>query len=120
MEHAKILPGKLCDEFLEKSFRYGPVSYRPKILCVGRMKHWSTDVWSMHGNKFNRMKGNTEETVRKYHYGEHLGFGGYVASAGTCSGDSGGPVYQEQTDSFTGNKKYVVTGNSLLPWQNRI
>ena len=64
----------------------------------------------MRGNKFNKMSGNTEDYVRRHHYGEHLGFGGYVASAGTCHGDSGGPVYQEQRHSRTGKIKHIVTG----------
>merc|ERR1719369_45277 len=110
VEHVEILPKNLCDYFLEKSFRYGPVSYRPKILCVGRVNHWSTNVWGMQGKKFNRISLNTENTVKRRHYGEYLGFGGYVASPGTCSGDSGGPVYQEQIDPRTGRTKYVVTG----------
>ena len=114
MDHVKILPKNLCDQFLETSFHYGTVSYSPKILCVGRLNHWSTDVWGMQGQKFNRMSVNTEKTVKRRHYGEYLGFGGYVASAGTCSGDSGGPVYQEQIEPITGSTRYVVTGNYCI------
>jgi len=110
VDDAKILPKELCKQFLEKSFPFGGVSHRPKILCVGKIHHWSTDVWGMKGNKFNKITGNTEHYVKRYHYGEHLGFSGYVASAGTCSGDSGGPVYQVQKNRRTGRAKYIVTG----------
>ena len=68
----------------------------------------------MQGDKFYKLSGKTKKYVRKHHYGEHLGFGGYVASAGTCYGDSGGPLYQEQIDSRTGRKKYIVTGKHHL------
>ena len=116
VDHVNILPGTLCDGFLERSLRFGnKTSYRPKILCVGKVHHWNTDVWGLNNHIFMNWTGygNIDEIVRKHHYGERLGFGGYVASAGTCSGDSGGPVYQEQIDIVAGKIKYVVTGSLL-------
>ena len=114
MDHANVLKEEICDKFLKKFLPAWGVSYKPKILCVGRVHHWSTDVWRMQGDKFYKLSGKTKKYVRKHHYGEHLGFGGYVASAGTCYGDSGGPLYQEQIDSRTGRKKYIVTGKHHL------
>ena len=43
--------------------------------------------------------------LRKFHYGAKYDPVGYVTSAGTCSGDSGGPLYVE-----TRPGQYVVTG----------
>ena len=43
--------------------------------------------------------------LKKFHYGAKYDPVGYVTSAGTCSGDSGGPLYVE-----TRPGEYVVTG----------
>jgi len=108
VDNVKVVPEKLCSKFLKRSLSYS-VDHTPKILCIGNVNKWKTDVWTMRGRSFKKYSGNREKAVRRHHYGEYLGFGGYVSSAGTCNGDSGGPVYQEETDD-TGNKKYIVTG----------
>ena len=117
VDHVKALPDDICDDFLDRSLSSGGVLYRPKILCIGKMNHWSTDIWEKSGNQaFVHLNDTNErdQLIKRHHYGEYLGFGGYVASAGTCSGDSGGPVYQEETDPESGNKTYVVTGIIIL------
>ena len=43
--------------------------------------------------------------LRKFHYGAKYDPVGYVTSAGTCSGDSGGPLYVENRPG-----QFVVTG----------
>ena len=115
LDHVDILPHKLCEKYLQIYLPEGnDTLYKPMILCIGKLHHWSTDVWRYTEDKFVKWSNNTKDFVRKHHYGEHLGFGGYVAAAGTCSGDSGGPAYQEQIDKVTGAKKYVVTGKFIL------
>ena len=75
------------------------------------MKHWSTDVWEKVGAKFMKIpEPRAGKMVNNNHYGEYLGFGGFVASAGTCKGDSGGPMYQKEVDIATGKDKHILTG----------
>ena len=75
------------------------------------MKHWSIDVWEKVGTEFMKIpEPRAGKIVNNNHFGEYLGFGGFVASAGTCRGDSGGPMYQKEVDQATGKEKYILTG----------
>ena len=113
VDHVQILPENICEKFLQWSFPYGSVKHKPLILCVGKIKDWSAGVWVKKKGKSYRQLGpnKADKLIRKYHFGEHLGFGGYVASAGTCSGDSRGPLYVEEVDWQTANTRYVVNGD---------
>jgi len=111
VDHVDILPENICEKFLKWSFQYGEVKHKPLILCVGKIYDWSTGVWVKEGKSYRRVAPDkTDKLMREFHFGENLGLGGYVASAGTCSGDSGGPLYVEELDWQTGNTKYVVNG----------
>ena len=83
---------------------------RPKVLCVGRFMKWNIDMWYDGGQEYIHLtnKSRIETTSRilgHWHYGARHGLAGYVTSAGTCSGDSGGPLYTEPEPGV-----YVVTG----------
>ena len=86
----------MCDVYLNHSIRdYPNVSVRPKILCVGRYKKWNIDTWYYDGKYYRKTSKRTlVDTLNGYfHYGAKHGLDGYVTSAGTCKGDSGGPLY---------------------------
>ena len=60
---------------------------------------------------FQKIEGDVKDKfLRANHYGMHLNPEGYVASAGTCAGDSGGPLYTHELDLKNHERKYIVTG----------
>ena len=76
---------------------------------MGDKYPWKVGVWTSEGGQFKKIKeGDTVSYLTKYHYGAKQSSEGYVASAGTCSGDSGGPLYVSQ--DFENKNKYVVIG----------
>merc|ERR1712215_544919 len=95
-DHIQIMGEDMCNEFLEDSFPRGKVKIRPKILCVGRYLPWKEEVWQQQGTKYRKVESNGPA--------ERYGTTHYVTSAGTCNGDSGGPVFLKEGD------KFVVTG----------
>merc|ERR1712226_975049 len=95
-KNIQILNEEMCDQYLEDSFPNGQVKIRPKILCVGQFLPWKEEVWQGQGGKFRKVSSNQPA--------ERYGMTHYVTSAGTCNGDSGGPVFQKEGDHF------VVTG----------
>ena len=93
--------------------------HRPQILCVGDIYPWKIGTWILksNGRKFKKsdniiFQRVTEKRSRsyleKFHYGAKESLEGYVASSGTCSGDSGGPLYVSQHQDTS--RKYVVIG----------
>ena len=108
----QVLSDKLCEVYLEFSLREteGKVKYKPKILCVGQFFKWNVDIWLDKGNGiYSRVSSKSKRLkstiLEKFHYGAKYDPVGYVTSAGTCNGDSGGPLYVK-----TISGKYVVTG----------
>ena len=84
------------------------MKYRPQILCVGHYFKWNVGVWLDKGNgRYAPVSESKQKSalLKKFHYGAKYDPVGYVTSAGTCSGDSGGPLYVE-----TKSGQYVVTG----------
>ena len=85
------------------------MKYKPEILCVGHYFKWNIDVWyHQEGNEgYYPITPSKLKSIilKKFHYGAKYDPVGYVTSAGTCSGDSGGPLYVE-----TKSGQYVVTG----------
>ena len=75
---------------------------------------WKVAVWENKQGKFKKVKvSKSQEYLKKYHYGVRYSPNGYVASAGTCRGDSGGPLYMTETDLGNTKKSYIVTGDIL-------
>ena len=115
VDRVSVMPEQLCTQFLSRSLPHGTVEWLPKILCVGKINLWSTGVWDY--NKYTGSYENVDveeevdEMVHKYHFGDAMGLGGYIASPGTCSGDSGGPMYQVEKHWHYKNNKYIVTHN---------
>ena len=86
------------------------MKYKPHILCVGHFFKWNVDIWIDKGNGiYSRVSSKSKKLkstiLQKFHYGAKYDPVGYVTSAGTCNGDSGGPLYVEPSPG-----KYVVTG----------
>ena len=104
VDRVTSLPDHICQKFLNDSLPENVIVW-PKILCVGLIKKWGTEVWQKMASGYEKVPPKKAQTIiADNHYGEYLGIGGYIASAGTCSGDSGGPMFQKEED------RYIVTG----------
>ena len=105
----QVLPEHLCEKYLNISLNSQKVKFKPKILCVGHYFKWNIDIWyhQEHNEGYFPLTTSQLRSVilQKFHYGAKYDPVGYVTSAGTCSGDSGGPLYVE-----TKPGQYVVTG----------
>ena len=101
----QVLDEDTCEEYLEMSLK--SVAHRPKILCVGKIWSWNVDVWTVIRGKYRKVvnKRRSENFLKRLHYGVKFAPDGFVASAGTCNGDSGGPLYR-----VTGPRVFTVTG----------
>ena len=91
----EILPDEHCKKYLRKSME-GEVEVVPIILCVAKTEKWEENIWVKTREGYIQ-KENTGPITR-------YGTDSYVASQGTCHGDSGGPVFVKEEDRF------VVTG----------
>jgi len=91
----EILSEELCDQYLNRSLGDG-VEVRPHILCVARTEKWNEQMWQKTKEGYRQVE--PSEPAMRY------GSENYIASVGTCKGDSGGPVFVEEGDRF------VVTG----------
>jgi len=104
VENIDILDDKLCNMFLKKTLQR-TVEVKPEVLCIGFKKKikFSTFMFDCRKSKFIQV----EDTAQITHpmtsvTGEDF----YVHSAGTCKGDSGGPVF-----TFDDKKeRFVVLG----------
>ena len=79
------------------------------MLCVANEYDWRVAIYRKNAQGgFDMIEDDdpSYNKLKKKHYGikEGLNEWGYVASAGTCSGDSGGPLYVSDSDQS------VVTG----------
>jgi len=99
-----ILDDRLCEKFVSASTQGKKVEVYPHVICIGYLKHRRYSVWRKTAD------GSYTATKRKHHgIGYHMidkDEEVYVYSAGTCSGDSGGPVFA--MDERT--KRYIVLG----------
>jgi len=95
-QNIEILSEHLCDKYLNISLNQQEVPVRPAILCVAENNKWQEEHWQKTDGGYMRMR----------EHGPATRFGGssYVASVGTCMGDSGGPSFVR--DGFD----FVVTG----------
>ncbi len=92
----QILNETMCDVYLNHSVRNHPnVTVRPNILCVGKFMKWNVDPWYHYDENYLHIKKKAlkDTLLGFFHYGAKYGLDGYVTSAGTCKGDSGGPLY---------------------------
>jgi len=122
-EQIHILSEHLCETFLNISLLQKP-EVRPRILCVAQQHHWKEDVYKKETVK--PVSGINRQNPPKYQLGSEnvhyrkvsgqersetiekttrFGSTSYVASVGTCHGDSGGPSFVEESKG-----RYVVTG----------
>jgi len=96
-EGVDVLDETLCDKFLEASSKN--LKVKPQILCIGHKQEIKYDTWieTTDGYKvFDVKHPMALDTGNEF----------YVHSAGTCSGDSGGPVFIKDNKSG----KFVVLG----------
>merc|ERR1719222_653123 len=98
-EHIHILSDDVCENFVDTSLQ-DKTEVRPRILCVAQEHHWKEDVYKKEGR-------SSSVSYRKVMSGktERFGTTSYLASVGTCRGDSGGPSFVEETKN-----RFVVTG----------
>ena len=104
----QVLDEKLCEERLNLTLQDNFKGYWPRILCVADRYDWNIDIWSTDGRGgYGRVEDPAEYNLylQRHHYGAKYSPGGYMASPGTCMGDSGGPLYLK-----TGPGRYVLTG----------
>ena len=95
-EDIEILSEEQCDKFLTKSFIAKEVEVTPEILCVAKTTKWVEETWQKTDSGYAHVE--QHDPARRY------GSTGYVASVGTCKGDSGGPLFVKD------GKNFVVTG----------
>ena len=118
-----VLSEEDCENFLNHSLPRGKsVPFRPKILCIGEhlpykpdfyvtldedvqnTKNWvkATDAF-IRNNKHELVKLNEQPDVDDTYWSDY-----FVESAGTCRGDSGGPLFQI-TNVIKSGQRYAFT-----------
>jgi len=95
-----ILEDRMCNTFLKAALSVKP-KVMPRILCIGHLETFKFQHWA------RRQDGSYVQSSRKIYHKEEFepGTGQYVRAAGTCKGDSGGPVFTESPDG-----RFVVLG----------
>ena len=96
--NVSILEKDLCESFLQSSLLPN-TKVKPLILCIAKKEHFKEEVWRKDGEGYKRV---VVLNKRPHRYGLEE----YVASVGTCKGDSGGPVFVRERNHF------VLTGES--------
>jgi len=102
VRNVDILKADMCDRFLHLSLpKRESTKVMPEILCIGYLESLKYQHWT------RRRDGGYVRTHRKINHKQEYkpGSGTYVRSAGTCKGDSGGPVFKEGPDG-----RFVVLG----------
>ena len=95
------------------------VSHTPEVLCVAERFPWKVGVWKQNQEKFEQVKRNVTKILKAHHYGVKHAPKGYIASVGTCRGDSGGPLYVKEYDADL-NTKYIIAGHNFVhPIKNK-
>ena len=102
-QRVQILPEELCQEHLRTSLR-PKVKYHPQILCIAKTHKWKESVWEKTGEGYKEVKPLIES--------KRFGKSSYVASQGTCVGDSGGPAFVHDEDRFVLTGEIVPSANS--------
>jgi len=94
-DNVEMLSNKLCTKYLQRTLE-SYTQVKPKILCVARTNKWSEELWVKSRYGYRKVTARSPAT----RYGSKK----YVASVGTCKGDSGGPSFIKE------GGRYVVTG----------
>ena len=109
-ENVDVLEERECDEFLDISLNKMKVQFRPKILCIGENLTFSSEYfWTEETDLENTaqwrkvpdsfIENNKDELAMLNDQPDHTNEEGkewFLESAGTCSGDSGGPMFQKK------------------------
>ena len=90
--NVSVLSKEICESFLNESLG-SMTRIRPMILCVGKTETFKEEVWEKSGDSYRLV--NTSN-IRP----ERYGLKEYVASVGTCMGDSGGPLFAKEANNF--------------------
>ena len=106
-ENVDVLKESECDKFLNISLNNAEVAYRPAILCIGeqlsfRSEYFWTEetdleharVWEKAPDTF--IENNKDELKQLNEQPDELDnywSDWFLESAGTCKGDSGGPMF---------------------------
>ena len=91
------------------SLNHRNVTHLPEVLCVAETFPWKVGVWRKTSGRFKQIKRKKTQILLEHHYGVKYAPKGYVASVGTCRGDSGGPLYVKEYDEKM-NRKNILTG----------
>ena len=108
-ENVDVLEENECDQFLNLSLNNMKVPYRPKILCIGEHLAFATEYFWTQETDLKYVKkwkkvtdtfiANNKEELKKLNYQPESDGDGqdwFLESAGTCNGDSGGPMFQKK------------------------
>jgi len=99
-----ILDDELCERFVRSSMHGIKVEVYPHIVCIGYVKHRRYSVWQKNSDGSYTLSKQKIPGIGYHMFNKDEEV--YVFSAGTCSGDSGGPVYSIEESS----KKFIVLG----------
>jgi len=99
VENVDILDDKLCSVFLNNSLGR-PVEVRPEILCIGYVKPLKYKIFMKTKNGYRKVRKSNVRDIHRLQFKKGLDL--YIHSAGTCRGDSGGPVFamNDQDETF--------------------
>ena len=95
VDKVDVLEDDMCNKYMKRSKLE---QYGPEMLCVGYIKKFQTETYTMDGKPY---KGKVR------HFGDYHNKGFYITNGGVCNGDSGGPLYIQQSKN-----KFIVTGVS--------
>ena len=113
-KNVDVLEEEECDEFLDISLNKMHVPYRPNILCVGQNLTFSSEYfWTQETDLENALQWkkvpnmfleNNKDELAKLNEGpdevNNEGKNWFIESAGTCSGDSGGPIFMKKHQTY--------------------
>ena len=119
-DHVDVLAQEVCEKYLTNSLLYDDrVKYQPRVLCIGKIEQWSTDVWFKNGTTYQKVSAEQKERmIKRHHYAEYLGDGGYISIAGLGKEEPSGIMYEAETDPKSGKMTYIMTGELSPSNQN--
>ena len=116
-ERVDVLKEAECDAFLKLALKNGRAKYPPRILCIGEHLYFRAEYYWTSDSDLERAKWakvtkafllNNKDELRKLNEQpdeDDIAWKDYyIESAGTCKGDSGGPMYQKIYKQGLGQK----------------